>query len=165
MRAERTRNVNAELIAKISSPIESRNSAKGNPNAILMFDIDLNKRQKRLLNVLPEYDSKAIVKKSDVSMKDLSALTAKTGDEFALFTKGKERLIIRGSRYSVNISEKEATELYKKGYKWSGHTHPGCDYNCLIASDGDTCIAKAFKQERMVIYNSKGQYSIKEVEL
>lgn len=164
-RVERMRNIKTKFKAKISSLIESRNSAKGNPNAILMFDIDLNKRQKRLLNALSEYDSKVIVRKSEVSMKDLSALTAKTGDEFALFTKGKERLIIRGNRYSVNISEKEAKKLYKKGYKWSGHTHPGYDYNCLIASDGDTCIAKAFKQERMVIYNSKGQYSIEEVEL
>jgi len=44
-----------------------------------------------------EFDSKVIVDKKSVNMADLSALTAHTGDEFALFTKGKDRLIIRGN--------------------------------------------------------------------
>ena len=47
--------------------------------------------------MLSEFDSKVIVDKKSVNMADLSALTAHTGDEFALFTKGKDRLIIRGN--------------------------------------------------------------------
>lgn len=47
----------------IELPIEQRNTDKGNPNAILIFDSQLNIRQKKILKLLPEYDSKAIVKK------------------------------------------------------------------------------------------------------
>lgn len=41
-------------------------------------------------------------------MADLSALTAHTGDEFALFTKGKDRLIIRGNSLMVNLDIEQA---------------------------------------------------------
>ena len=147
-------------INNIDSPIEQRNTAKGNPNAILQIGRPLNKRQQRLLNDLKEYDSSVTVKKKNVSMKDLSALTAITGDEFALFTKGKERLVIRGNSNSVNIDVEKAVELSKQGYKWSGHTHPGIDKNCLIHSPGDALILKAFGQNTSVIYNSKGQFEL-----
>ena len=147
-------------INNIDSPIEQRNTAKGNPNAILIFDRPLNNRQQKLLDKLSEYDSNVIVNKKSVNMKDLSALTAVTGDEFALFTKGKKRLIVRGNQYTVNIDEEIAKDLRNKGYKWSGHTHPGIDMNCLVASPGDILILKAFEQSQSLIYNSKGQYYI-----
>lgn len=147
-------------IDNIDRPIEQRNTAKGNPNAILQFDRPLNNRQNRLLSGLTGYDSRLVVRKKDVNMKDLSALTAITGDEFALFTKGNERLIIRGNAYNVNVDEKFAEELYKQGYKWSGHTHPGVDDACMYASDGDMRILKCFAQKYTAIYNSKGKYNV-----
>ena len=103
---------------------------------------------------------KIILSKKEVSLKDLSALTSYTGDEFALFTKGNERLVIRGNRYSVNIDVEKAKELRKQGYKWSGHTHPGTEVSSLISSEGDKIILKTFNQEKSVIYNSKGMYEI-----
>lgn len=93
-------------------------------------------------------------------MTDLSALTSKTKDEFAMFTKGKERLIIRGNSYKVDIDVEAAKALAADGYKWSGHTHPGTDFFCLEASDGDWKILEQFIQKNMAIYNSKGQYRI-----
>ena len=51
--------------------ISARNTGKGNPNAIIHFDADLNTRQQNLLNQLPDYDSSVVVKKSDVSLNDL----------------------------------------------------------------------------------------------
>lgn len=145
-------------INNIDSPIEQRNTAKGNPNAILQIGRPLNNRQQRLLENLNEYDSKIIVNKKTVNMKDLSAMTAFTGDEFALFTKGGERLVIRGNANSVNIDSEKAAELSKQGYKWSGHTHPGVEKNCSMPSAGDKEILKCFKQKMSVIYDSKGQY-------
>ena len=145
-------------ISSIDSPIEQKHSGKGNPNAILIFDVELNSRQQALLEALPEYDSHVIVPRDTVNMKDLSALTAKTGDEFAMFTKGKSRLIIRGDSGSVNINTESAKDLALRGYKWSGHTHPGTDYFCLEASSGDWKVLEQFSQKSMVIYNSKGQY-------
>ncbi len=145
-------------ISSIDSPIEQKHTGKGNPSAILHFNIDLNNRQRALLDKLPEYDSRVIVPKKAVNMSDLSALTAKTGVEFAMFTRGNERLIIRGDTRRVNISPDVARSLAADGYKWSGHTHPGTDLFCLEASGGDWQIVECFKQNSMVIYNSKGQY-------
>ncbi len=138
--------------------IQSRNNANGNPNAILHMGADLNNRQKRLIEKLPDYDSRIIVKKSEVSMIDLAAMTAKTGVEFAMFTKGGQRMIVRGNKRQVNINPQMARELAEQGYKWSGHTHPGMDRNCLFASDGDKIILSCFGQEIGYIYNSKGQF-------
>ena len=97
-------------------------------------------------------------------MADLSALTAKTGDEFAMFTKGNERLIIRGNAFKVNIDIDEAKALAADGYRWSGHTHPGVGSNVLMPSGGDKIILRCFNQEISVIYDSSGRYSTFEKE-
>lgn len=146
-------------ISAIEQPIEQHHTGKGNPNAILIFDVDLNNRQKELLDKLSEYDSQITVSKETVSMADLSALTAKTGDEFAMFTKGNERLIIRGNSKMVSTDTDAAKLLANQGYKWSGHTHPGDTMLCLFPSDGDKAILKCFPQDISVIYNSKGEYA------
>lgn len=151
-------------IHSIDLPIEQRHTGKGNPNAVLTFGIELNNRQKQLLELLTEFDSRVTVPKKSVSMTDLSALTAYTGDEFALFTKAGERLIIRGNAQSVNIDIETAKQMAEQGYRWSGHTHPGVDFNCLFASDGDKFVLEQFKQSTSVIYNSKGQFSTFEKE-
>ena len=145
-------------IHSIDMPIEQRNTGKGNPNAVLTFGVELNNRQKELLGKLPDYDSRIIVEKDSVNMSDLSALTAYTGDEFAMFTKGNERLIIRGSQNSVNIDTYQAKALAGEGYRWSGHTHPGTNLNCMISSPGDHAVLNCFPQSISVIYNSKGQF-------
>ena len=145
-------------IHSIDMPIEQRNTGRGNPNAVLTFGVELNNRQKELLYKLPGYDSRIIVERDLVNMADLSALTAYTGDEFAMFTKGNERIIIRGNSIKVNIGISEAEKLAKDGYKWSGHTHPGIDYLSMQPSDGDYAILDCFKQKISVIYNSKGDY-------
>ena len=145
-------------INNIDSPIEQRNTGKGQPNAILHSGRPLNNRQKKILEKLPEYDSRVTVPKKSVNMKDLAALTAETGDEFALFTKGNERLIIRGDSRTVNIDVEQAKILSEQGYRWSGHTHPGIGMMCLSASSGDMEILKCFKQSVAYIYNSQGMY-------
>ena len=142
----------------ISRPIEQRNTAKGNPNAILMFDRPLNTRQQKMLKALPTFDSRATVRKRDVNLRDLSALTAVTGNEFALFTKGGKRLVIRGDEYHVAVTQEIARELSEQGYRWSGHTHPGYSDFCLTPSDGDLAILAEFDQQQSVIGNSKGVY-------
>jgi hypothetical protein len=145
----------------ISSPIEQgrHNTGQGRPSAILHTGSPLTARQQTLLYQLPEYDSRVTVKKNDVSMKDLSALTAKTGVEFATFTKGQERLIVRGNEKRVNITTDDAEKLSADGYKWSGHTHVGL-YNGweLSASNGDYDVLSKFSQKESVIYNAKGEY-------
>lgn len=144
-------------IHSIDSPIEQRHTGKGKPAAITHYDVELNNRQQRLLDQLQEFDSRISVAKDEVGMIDLSALTAKTGDEFALFTKGGERLVIRGNNMMVRITVDDAKKLAAMGYTWSGHTHPGTGFNCLQASPGDMQILACFDQARSVIYNSVGE--------
>ena len=146
------------LNAMINSNVSSRNTYVGKPGAVVHLGANLSKRQRTLLDQLIEYDSRVTVHKNKVNMKDLAALTAQTGDEFALFTKGNERLIVRGDTTSVNIDIDKARELAENGYRWSGHTHPGYDSNVLLASEGDIRILNEFQQKQGVIYNSLGEY-------
>lgn len=146
------------IISAIEQPIEQKHTGKGNPNAILIFDVELNLRQEKLLELLPEYNSRTIVPKEYVNMTDLSALTAKTGDEFAMFTKGNERMVVRGNAHGVNIDTEQAMQLNEEGYRWSGHTHPGTGINTTIPSSGDKEILNCFNQEQSVIYDSKGGF-------
>lgn len=155
MRVEEVKNMS---INAIELPIEQQHTGKGNPNAILMFGVDLNNRQKKLLDMLPEFDSRTIVSKKSVNMADLSALTAQTGHEFAMFTKGNERLIIRGNERMVQIDIDAAEKLKQNGYRWSGHTHPGTDFLCMQPSDGDYAVLNCFNQNNSAIYNSKGDF-------
>ena len=136
----------------INSPIETRH-----PADVLFGGRGLNKRQQRILETLPEFGSRAAVKKRDVSMLDLAALTAKTGDEFAMFTRKGDRLLMRGNNEIVPINNKEALKLRSDGYHWSGHTHPGFTKDSLIISSGDIAVLKAFNQKRSVIYNAAGK--------
>ena len=145
-------------ISSIEKPIEQKHTGKGNPNAITIYDRPLNNRQQHILDLIPDYDDRVVVNKKSVSMSDLSALTAKTGDEFAMFTKGRDRLIVRGNNQRVNIDPYEAAELAEQGYKWSGHTHPGSGDNAKIASDGYKMVLKEFRQSGSVIYDSKGAH-------
>ena len=46
------------MIRSIGQPIEQRHTGKGNPNAIITFDVELNHRQTQLLAQLPEFDSR-----------------------------------------------------------------------------------------------------------
>ena len=147
-------------IMKISSPISSRKHPTGTPEGIELFGDNLNSRQLRLLDNLKEYDSKIEVHKRSVSMRDLSALTAHENVEFALFTKGNKRLIIRGDSGSVNVDIKKAKELAEQGYKWSGHTHPGSTDAALLPSGDDRNILKCFNQKNSVTYNSVGSHYV-----
>lgn len=143
----------------ISSPIES----PGNPSAILHFGEELSDRQKRILSSLSNTGDRVILKKSDVSMIDLSALTAETGVEYALFTKGNTRMVVRGDKSKVYIDAAEAGSLAKEGYRFSGHTHTTVDPNDLMASSGDYAILDAFGMKRSVIYNPAGQFQVFEL--
>jgi hypothetical protein len=93
-------------------------------------------------------------------MADLAALSAATGDEFALFTKKGDRLVVRGDDGHVYIDKNRAAMLSADGYRFSGHTHTKLYHNGmeLEPSDGDYGILRYFDQKESVIYNIKGGY-------
>jgi hypothetical protein len=123
---------------------------------------EVTPRQAKLLAQLPEELSRIIVHKRAVSINDLAALTARTGDEFAVFTQGSRRMIVRGSARGVNLTRAELTALRDAGWKWSGHTHPGTSDLVLNASGhpGDRMVLEIFGQEQSLITNSRGGRSV-----
>ena len=143
----------------IHSPIEQRHTGKGKPSAMLHFDRPLNRRQQALAEQLPRFDSRVIVPKKSVALRDLAALTACTGDEYALFTRKSQRLLVRGNATMTNITTEMARDLALRGWRWSGHTHPGTDSFCLLPSDGDKAILRVFGQDESCILNSMGLWN------
>ena len=95
-----------------------------------------------------------------MNLKDLAVLTAKTGDEFAMFTRGSQRMVIRGNTTIVDINSRVAQNLYNAGFRWSGHTHPRAGTNVKFASEGDAYILNQFQQAQSVILDSLGNFSI-----
>ena len=124
--------------------------------------VKLNGRQNQVLNILPEYGSEAIVSKRGVKLNDLVALTNSQGAEFAMFTRGSQRLVIRGGSKGVPVNVDRAMELANSGWKWSGHTHPGITAESLKASVGDRAVLEAFQawgiQNKSVVKTMTGEY-------
>ena len=136
----------------ISSPIE-----QAHPADVAFGARDLNEKQQAILEKLPEYGSQAFVNKRDASMLDLAALTAKTGDEFTMFTRKGKRLIVRGNAKRVPVYIDDAEEMRSEGYRWSGHTHAGFTDASLVVSNGDRRILVVFGQSSSVIYKAAGR--------
>ena len=139
--------------------INSRISYHGKPNVITMTSAaGLNKRQQRILDNLKNKGDYIKIKKSDASMKDLAALTAKENVEFSMFTLGSRRIIIRGNNNNSSPSVKLSKEILKYHYKLSGHTHTGINTIDLFESKGDIYTLKSLSQKQSVIYNSAGKF-------
>ena len=135
-------------------------SASGRPIDIALDGASLNSRQQRLLDQLGGYGSETMVRKRDVSLNDLAALTAHTGNEFAMFTAGGRRKIVRGDGRSVPIGTADASRMAQQGWRWSGHTHPGRSGRILDASGGDRAVLRALGQNQSVILSSVGQHQV-----
>jgi hypothetical protein len=135
------------------------NPATGNPAAISRGFGQLNTRQATVLGQLPEYGSSTIVPKS-FGQGDIAALTAQTGDEFAMFSTGGRRLIYRGDASSVPIAPELAEQLAARGWRWSNHTHPGNSVGVLRSSPGDRAVLGAMGGQRSALFNSTGQWRI-----
>ena len=90
---------------------------------------------------------------------DKSAYTY-NGLGLRMFTRGSQRLIVRGGMNNVNIDGVRAQELASAGYKWSGHTHPGIGDWVKTPSPGDRFILNSFKQNQSAIYDGTGKFEL-----
>lgn len=90
-------------------------------------------------------------------------MTAATGDEFAVFTTGGRRLVVRGGPegFHGTIDGEWAASMRAQGWRWSAHTHPVYEgvptRNFLRSSADDQAIIRIFGQERGAILNSVGE--------
>ena len=147
-------------VATIASPLT------GKPAAIYHGYANLSRRQQGLLDNLAEFGSQSLVRKGAVSMNDLAALTAKTGDEFLMLTLGGRRMVIRGSRQGFHglVTGEWAEQMAAQGWRLSGHTHPiirgQTSLGSLMSSEGDRIILGIFGQPRSAIHNARGDFSV-----
>ena len=146
----------AESGSEIEMPIEHR-KGKGTPLGVAFGNRTLDAKQKNILRQLINNGDRIIVPKDLVEMQDLSTLTAYTGVEFALFTRGNERLIIRGHNHGVPIDEFIARGMNSEGWKWTGHTHSDFGGRSLAVSGGDRLVLREFDQPYSILYNAVGQ--------
>jgi hypothetical protein len=84
---------------------------------------ELSPRQANLLEHLSESGKNIIIKKNDINVYDIACLTARTGDEFAIFTLGSRRMILRGDYKAIEIPRILTDKLKAEQWKWSAHTH------------------------------------------
>jgi len=118
-----------------------------------------------LLDSLDSPGAQMVLPKNQVSIRGLGALTAATGDEFALFTLRGERLLVRGDSSGILLSESELGGSLDKRYRFSGHSHPRVngtgDMLSINSSGGDRGVLRdIFKQPRSVIIDSGGNRNV-----
>ena len=146
-----------ELSSPVSHTISSRSAAMGKPSAII-GGAQLSKRQDRLLSALRSDGDSLVTRKKDVNMRDLSALSAHEGVEFALLSKGQTRMVIRGSELKVSsVNSTTARQFASDGWKISGHTHV---FGGIVPSDGDESMVRAFNQSRSMVCDITGQWGM-----
>lgn len=145
---------NGIMVSDRSESVSTRNSAIGKPN-LVSAGASLSKRQTVLLNNLQNDGDSVIVNKRECSLKDIAALSAHEGVEFALLTRKGKRMVFRGNDHHVNALNGATVQQYRDdGWKWSGHTHV---YGGIIPSDGDQKILKLFNQNQSAIYDYRGE--------
>ena len=137
-----------------SDSVSARNPAVGKPKFV-NAGAPLSKKQSNLLNRLQNDGDLITVNKRDCGLKDIAALSAHEGVEFALLTRKGERMVFRGNDHHVNSLNGLTVPQYRDaGWKWSGHTHV---YGGTIPSDGDLKILKLFNQNQSAIYDYRGE--------
>jgi hypothetical protein len=116
---------------------------------------DLSPRNASVLAQLEGYGSRAVIPKKGFGQSDLAALSAATGDEFAMFTTGGRRLLVRGNAGGVPISlaDGSAQSLANQGWRWSSHMHPD---GSLLSSAGDRAVLSVFRNSRSSIMTPTG---------
>jgi A nuclease of the HNH/ENDO VII superfamily with conserved WHH len=137
-----------------------RQSGVGNPGAVFDNAAPLGARQTGLLNRLPADGSRIVIGKGEVSIQDIAALTARTGDEFAIFTKGNERMILRGNGDRIEVSPQLLQQLKSEGWRWSAHSQPGTRIGDAVASAADQRVLRELGQNQSLIVNSRGDANI-----
>ena len=88
---------------------------------------DLDRRHKFLLDKVPKVGDYVEVKAHQVELRDLAALTAYTGDEFAIFSSKSKKIIIHGTKSRWSIPNELYAEIRRKKLIWEGHSHPTTD--------------------------------------
>lgn len=126
--------------------------------------LGLSTKQQAILNEVPFVGSRVVVPKRYLRAQDVVALSRKTGNEFAVLTRGNERMLIRGGKTFVPMRPSQAAALKAQGWRLSYHTHPVIEYNgrrlLPFPSLGDRFFVSLFGQERSGVRDFAGQWQV-----
>ncbi len=86
--------------------------------------ISLRKKQKEVLSKIPKAGNWGYFRNKEIDTEDLAALTAATGDEFALFKGDNGKIVIHGSSIKWNIPKDAWDEIERGHMIWVSHSHP-----------------------------------------
>ena len=125
-------------------------------DAIRLDPNKMNRRQKRLLERVSEPYSWIQVKSNNVHIRDLAALTATTGDEFAIFQRGGKKILIRGNGSKWRIPKEVFDKLMSERWNWDSHSHPIIGIPVSSPEDRNT-LRRFTWQEKSTIINLKGE--------
>ena len=130
-----------------------------NLRAIAAGAEDLTPTQASVLAQLEGNGARVLIPKQGFGQNDLAALAAATGNEFAMFTTGGRRLVVRGSAdgIPIGIADGTAQELAAQGWRWSSHVHPD---GVLRSSVGDRAVLDLFRNQRSAILDPLGGRSL-----
>lgn len=118
--------------------------------------VTLRSEHQKLLNKVPKAGDWVEVRKKQVDTKDLAALTASTGHEFAIFTGKNSKILIHGSAKTWHIP-REAWEMIEENrYEWTSHSHP--TISKIMSSPEDRKTLEMFTwQEKSTIIDLTGK--------
>lgn len=139
----------ARIASKNTDYNEYIESVKGKENKLSM-------KHKLLLSKTPKKLSWCLMKAKKVDITDLPALTAATGDEFAIFEKGKHRILLRGSGPNWEIPDDLWETIVKEKWRWNGHSHPVKGKAIASAEDRKTLRLLTWQNESYII-NLQGE--------
>jgi hypothetical protein len=117
-----------------------------------------------------QYKNSSMIKISSVSgvglpkLVDIVKMTRKYGEEFAIFKRGNDVILVNGDAKGIDLSPAFINNINKykntnKPWVWVGHSHPGFSTSSLKASQADQGILNILGQDKSVIVNSRGQKS------
>lgn len=158
----------ADAIYKIKSPVTL--STSGNENVRLGSQLAGWANQLEDPAQATRFGNSAaiLIKSASVAgspqLTDLAKLTARYGDEFAMFKRGNQTVLIRGNPNGIDLPPSLVKRIEEnKGtdnpWVWVAHSQPGYNSKTLTASTADQEILKLTGQERSTIVNSRGQKS------
>lgn len=118
--------------------------------------VTLRREQKKILEKVINVGDWAEFRKKQIDVKDLAALTAATGHEFALFTGKSSKIVVHGTSQKWHIPYSAWEVIKENQYEWTAHSHP--TFSRIMASAEDRETLKRFTwQEKSTIIDLKGE--------
>jgi hypothetical protein len=108
-------------------------------------------RQMDLLSQLNAPGKSVVVERSSMNLENLAQLTKEMNREFALLTRGDQRMLIAGDTVSVPLTPDQMRQLSQEGWKLTAHSH----LSGLAVSKGDGNLVREAGQKRSILVDSE----------